>query len=57
MTNYATDDHLEVNILSWVVQVSSAEVQQVMVRQQIFQDTVKSVPLHHIILALLLPAS
>lgn len=46
MTNYATDDHLEVNLWSCVVQVSSAEVQKATVRQRIFQDTVKSVALH-----------
>lgn len=57
MTNYVTDDHLEVNIWSCVVQVSSAEVQQATVKQQIFQDTVKSVALHHTVLSLVKPAS
>lgn len=57
MTNYVTDDHLEVIIWSCVVQVSSAEVQQAMVRQRIFQDTVKSVELHHSIYPLCVDVS
>lgn len=57
MTNCVTNDHLEVNISSCVGQVSSAEVQQATVRQQIFQDIVKSVALHHIIISLFVPAA